>query len=42
VGHIAGDGVGFGASRTPRFPATTSFTGKALAAPDGDPYLYCL
>ena len=42
VGHIATDSIGFVASWTPRYPAITTWAGKALATPDGEPFLYCL
>lgn len=42
TGLVAGDAIGFAVDWRPRFAAITSWSGKLLAAPDGEPCIYAL
>jgi hypothetical protein len=42
TGLVAGDTIGFVVNWEPRFTAITSWSGKLLAAPDGEPCIHTL
>jgi hypothetical protein len=42
TGLVAGDAVGFVVNWAPRFPAITTWAGKLLAGPAGEPCIHCV